>query len=232
MVEPLVTCIVPVFNGERYLGAALDSVFRQTFRVDEIIVVDDGSSDATPAIAASHGDRIRYIAQPKAGTAAARNRGLAASRGEWIAFLDADDLWETDKIERQVLHLRDHPETGALFTYAQNFWVDELKSEAEQFRHHRIAKPLPAYIASTLMVRRSAFDRVGLFDTRRKQAETLDWVLRAQRTGLAIEILPQVLTRRRLHHTNVSRVRKEESLADFLDLLKSDLDLRRGGAAD
>lgn len=227
MPDPPVSCVIPVLNGERYLAAALDSVLEQTLPVDEIVVVDDGSTDATPEIAVGYEDRIRYIAQDRVGMGGARDRGIEAAQGEWIAFLDADDLWDPEKIERQARHFQDRPETGALFTYAQNFWAEELRAEAERFRDHRIAKPQPAYIPSTLMARRSVFEAVGGFGSARRHAETLDWVLRAQRAGVRIEILPEVLTRRRLHARNVSRLERNEMLADFLDLLKSDLDLRR-----
>src|SRR5690242_4967891 len=95
---PTVTCIVPVFNGERYLGEALDSIFAQGHQPLEVLVVDDGSTDGSAAVAKSYGDRVRYFFQPNAGPAAARNLGLEAARGEFIAFLDADDLWHRDKL--------------------------------------------------------------------------------------------------------------------------------------
>ena len=99
MTKPnLISCIVPVFNGERYLAEALDSILAQTWRPLEVIVVDDGSTDGTAHIAAGYGAEVSYIHQANAGPAAARNRGLDAARGEFIAFLDADDLWHKDKL--------------------------------------------------------------------------------------------------------------------------------------
>src|ERR687893_681850 len=101
MSAPLVSCIVPVFNGERYLQAALDSIFAQTYRSLEVLVVDDGSTDNTAAIVGSYGDRVRYLQQDNHGPSAARNRGIEAATCEFIAFLDADDLWHAEKLERQ-----------------------------------------------------------------------------------------------------------------------------------
>jgi glycosyltransferase involved in cell wall biosynthesis len=110
MSTPLVSCIVPVFNGERYLAEALDSVLGQTYRALEVIVVDDGSTDGTPAVVRTFGARVRCVTQPNAGLAAARNRGLAAATAELVAFLDADDLWLPEKIACQMERFRAHPE--------------------------------------------------------------------------------------------------------------------------
>ena len=97
--EPnLVSCIIPVFNGELYLREALESVFEQTYRTTEVVVVDDGSTDETPNIAASFQSRVTYIRQDNQGPATARNTAIRAARGEFIAFLDCDDLWEPEKL--------------------------------------------------------------------------------------------------------------------------------------
>src|SRR2546426_10667200 len=98
MKESLISCIVPVFNGERYLHETLNSILAQTYRPLEIIVADDGSTDGTRTIVASYGQQVRYLWQLNAGPAAARNLGLTAAKGEFIAFLDADDLWHPEKL--------------------------------------------------------------------------------------------------------------------------------------
>jgi glycosyltransferase involved in cell wall biosynthesis len=99
---PLISCIVPVFNGERYLGEALDSILAQTYRPLEVVVVDDGSAEGAAAVVARYRDQIRPLFQPNAGQAAARNLGLSVARGEFVAFLDADDLWHPEKLARQM----------------------------------------------------------------------------------------------------------------------------------
>lgn len=121
MKQPLISCIVPVYNGELYLREAIDSILAQTYRPLEIIVVDDGSTDATPDVVAGYGDRLRYIRQPNAGPGAARNHGLNLAQGEFIAFLDADDLWHPDKLARQMTRFLNRPDLDLCITYAQHF---------------------------------------------------------------------------------------------------------------
>ena len=100
MKRQLISCIVPVFNGELYLAEALESILKQSYRPLEIIVADDGSTDGTEAIVARFGTQVRYLYQPNSGPATARNLGLGAVRGEFVGFLDADDLWHPEKLER------------------------------------------------------------------------------------------------------------------------------------
>src|SRR5688572_20501170 len=95
---PTISCIVPVYNGERYIREALDSILGQTYPNLEVVVVDDGSTDATAAAVASYGNRVSYLWQPNAGPVAARNLGLGAATGDYVAFLDADDLWHLEKL--------------------------------------------------------------------------------------------------------------------------------------
>jgi glycosyltransferase involved in cell wall biosynthesis len=99
---PTLSCIVPVYNSEAYLGQALDSILAQTLLPAEIIIIDDGSTDATPMIAAKYARHVSYIRQENQGPAGARNAGLRVAGGEFLAFLDADDTWHPEKLERQM----------------------------------------------------------------------------------------------------------------------------------
>jgi len=141
MTQPLISCIVPVFNGERYLTEALESILKQTYRPLEIIVADDGSTDGTATLVASYGDQVRYLFQPNAGVAAACNLGVRASRGEFIAFLAADDLWHPQKLVLQMSQFQNRPELDLCLTHMQNFWSPELRTEAERFRDQPLAQP-------------------------------------------------------------------------------------------
>lgn len=132
--QPLISCIVPVFNGERYLWEALESIFAQTYRPIEVLVVDDGSTDGTGAVAASYGSRLRYLWQPNAGPAAARNRGLEAARGEFVAFLDADDLWHPEKLARQMARFAARPGLDGSVAHVQMQWEAEVACEGERCR--------------------------------------------------------------------------------------------------
>jgi glycosyltransferase involved in cell wall biosynthesis len=206
MNHDLISCIVPVFNGERYLQEALDSILAQTYQPLELIVVDDGSTDGTATLAAGYGERIRYLWQANAGEASARNRGLSAAQGEFIAFLDADDLWHPEKLTRQVARFHERPELDLSFTWFQNFWVPELAEEAKLYQKRVLAQPVSAYGISTFVTRRSAFTKFGNFSTEEHPAATgMMWFLRAAERGAVIEIWPETLTYRRLHATNLSR---------------------------
>jgi glycosyltransferase involved in cell wall biosynthesis len=230
---PLISCIVPVYNGELFLDEALDSILAQSYRPIEVIIIDDGSTDGTANIIRNHlpgvrGGLVRSIRQENAGQVAATNRAVEAASGELLAFLDADDVWHPEKLSRQSAHLADHPEVDVSFTLVQNFWIDELAEEAERFRDHRIARPIPGYIMGTMLARRRAFDVAGFFDVGHDHAHTQEWVLRARAHGLMVALLPETLTRRRLHPGNRSRAAREHSRDDFLNVLKLDLDRRRG----
>jgi glycosyltransferase involved in cell wall biosynthesis len=229
---PLISCIVPVFNGETYLGEALESIWQQTYRPLEILVVDDGSTDGTAAVAAGYGDRIRYVKQINTGAPTARNLGLSMARGEFVAFLDADDLWHPDKLQRQTARFAARPELQACVTHLQNFWIPELEAERHRFLGHRLSESLPGYVTQTLLARNALFERVGRFDPALRVGDTTDWFLRASEQGTVIELLSDVLVYRRLHEHNmsmepVSRQMTSSMQDAILRVVKASLDRRR-----
>jgi len=226
MKPPLISCIVPVFNGERYLGETLDSILAQTYRPLEIIVIDDGSTDGTRAVANRYGSSIRYLCQANAGEAAARDHGLKVAQGELIAFLDADDLWHPQKLTLQSARLCERPEIDLCFTHFRNFWVPELAEEEHRFQTHPLSRLQSGWSISTLLAHRTTFEKFGNFgDTDcGLRTESMIWYLRvAERRGV-IEVLPEVLMYRRLHASNVSR---NVSLEPFLSILKEWRDYQR-----
>ena len=103
-----ISAVIPAYNCEKYISRSIDSVLNQTHPVDEIVVVDDGSTDDTAKAIGGYGDKVRYIHQQNAGVSASRNAGVEAARGDWIAFLDADDEWSPERIQSQVELLRDN----------------------------------------------------------------------------------------------------------------------------
>jgi glycosyltransferase involved in cell wall biosynthesis len=224
--EPLVSCIVPVFNGERYLSEALESILAQTHARLEVIVVDDGSTDGTRTVARSYGGRVRYFHQENAGHAAARNLGLDAANGPLVAFLDADDLWHSEKLERQVAHFRAVPALDACVTFVRNFWSPELAPD-DRWGDSRLAEPVPGYRSVTLLARRSLFDTVGRFDPALRHGNDTDWFLRAAEHGATIKLLRDVLVYRRLHDANRSRLLATSSRSEYVRILKASLDRRR-----
>ncbi len=227
----LVSCIVPVHNGERYLGETLDSIAAQSHRPIEVIVVDDGSTDDSPAIARTHRSGARVVSQPQAGHAAARNRGVAAAAGAFVAFLDADDLWLPGKLARQLAAFDARPELDVVFTHLESFLSPD--AALDEVNAGELGRTIPGYSSVTLLARRRAFDTVGLFDPSLSHANDRDWFLRAADAGVATEMIPEVLVRRRLHARNRSRLLAAQSQAEYLRLLKRSIDRRRqsGGAA-
>ncbi len=232
MDRPLISCIVPVYNGEPYLAEALDSIRQQTYRRLEIIVVDDGSTDGTAQVISGYGQQVRGLRQSHSGPGAARNLGLREAGGTLIAFLDADDLWHPQKLARQLACFASRPGLAMCMTHLQNFWIPGLEKAAQRFRDHRFAKPLPGYAPQTLLVRRSLFETVGYFDPALQPADDLDWFLRAAEQGTEMELLPEVLVYRRVHRENVSMEPGKGTIGasmkeQLLHVLKASLDRRR-----
>ena len=228
----LISCIVPVYNGERYLAESIDSILAQSYRPLEVIVIDDGSTDGSAEVVARYGDPVRYARQENAGVAAAFNHGLRLAAGEMIAFLAADDLWHPDKLTLQAeLFARDEA-LDACVTLIQNFWVPELREEQARLESTPIARPMPGYTTVTLLARRRVFDLAGAFDAALPHGHDLAWFLRAAERGAAIGMLPRVLVYRRLHQGNRSRGLASQSRAAFLQVIKASLDRRRAAGGE
>lgn len=232
MITQMVSCIVPVYNGERYLAKALDSIIAQSYVPIEIIVVDDGSTDATPDVVRRFGEAVRYVRQDNAGPATARNHGLGLTNGEFVAFLDADDLWTPEKLSRQVGVLNARPDLDFVVCHAQNFWEDELAHEARQFEGHARGKAIAAYVTQALLARKDAFRRVGPFNTALGHGDSMDWFLRARELDVRGELLEDVMVMRRMHPDNVSRTNAGRSLDEFFGILKGALDRKRATVTD
>ena len=228
MTGALISCIVPVFNGERFLSEALDSILGQTWRPLEILVVDDGSTDASAEIAAGYGPPVTCLRQDNQGAAAAKNLGLSVAQGEFIAFLDADDLWLPEKLGRQMALLRERPGFCLCLSRFQNFWMPELADEAEQYRDEPLSQPLSAWSIGTLLASRETVERVGPFPDGHRGNENMLWFLRAAKAGATIEVLAQVLLRRRFHHGNDTRRGTAHELELFLPIVQAWRDLRHG----
>lgn len=227
MSKYLISCIVPVFNGERYLEKTLESILGQTYQPIEIIVVDDGSTDKTKTIVDKYSNKVSYYWQLNAGPAAARNRGLDVAKGKFVAFLDADDLWHPKKLEIQINCFKANPKLGFCITHVQNFWIDELTEEKNKFKGHCRSQPLPGYVTNTLLARKTLFEDVGRFNVALRHSDDTEWFLRASEHGSIVELLPDVLTFRRIHQNNLSRQENETSRDEYLRLVKRTLDSRR-----
>ncbi|MES2460458.1 MAG: glycosyltransferase [Armatimonadota bacterium] len=226
-----VSVIIAVYNGERYLAEAIESVLNQTRSVLEVIVVDDGSTDRSAAVAAGYGSAVRCFTRPHEGVSAALNFGVAQARGNLFAFLDADDLWHEDKIARQAAALRRPDAPDIVFAHAQPFVSPDVAASGESVSAAQDAAA-PGYLKGTMLLSRSTFARVGSFDTTRQLGDFIDWFLRAREAGLRSEMLPDVLLHRRIHGDNTG-IREKHLQSDYVKILKASLDRRRAtGAPD
>ena len=181
--NPVVSVVIPSYNRKDFLRLALQSVISQTAKPDEIIVVDDGSTDQTVEHLSSEFPSVTWLLKENQGVAAARNHGIRRARGEWIALLDSDDQWDKNKLDEQIHHLKAHPDCRACHT--QEKWIRNQnqvypptyldKSHDQLFkrslRHCLIC-------ASSCMFHRSLFDEVGLFDEALTVCEDYDFWLR------------------------------------------------------
>ena len=222
--QPLVSVIIPVHNGGRYLRAALESVFAQTYRPFEVIVVDDGSVDDSGVIAQTFNE-VRYIPQANQGVAAARNNGIEAARGEFFAFLDQDDLWTPDKLKLQIAYFQSHPDVGYTLTQ-QQFFLDPGATIPAWFRKELLSEAHTGWVLGTVVVRRSAFEQVGNFATGYSAASDGDWFFRAKAAGISMAVVPELLLLKRIHGGNES-ARAKEILSELRKVVKSSLDRQR-----
>jgi GT2 family glycosyltransferase len=216
--RPLVSVVIPVFNGEAFIAAAVESVLAQDYRPLEVIVADDGSTDRTREIVATF-PLVSLLALEHRSAGAARNAGVRAAKGQVIAFLDADDLWLPEKISRQMEALIADPALEAVFAHLQEF--REEGAEAKD-------RSRPGLTPATMLIRRAAFTRIGWFSEEESALEGVDWQLRASEESLRTLMLPDVLYRRRIHGKNRSIV--DRDLNGYIRALKASLDRRRRSA--
>lgn len=209
-----VSVVIPVRNGDRFLAEAIESALGQSRTPLEVIVVDDGSSDSTPKVARAFGSRVRFVSQPPLGVAAALNRGVELAGGDFLAFLDADDVWTQDKLGLQLAALHARPRLDAVFGYLAN--VDQRGCARETFA---------GWSRGTMLIRGEAFARVGPF-TQWRLGEFVEWYARAVDLGLVLLMLPDVLLLRRVHDANVG-VRLRQERHEYARVLKAVLDRRR-----
>ena len=223
--EPLVSVVIPTFNGVKYIRETLDSVLGQNYRPLEVIVVDDGSTDATRKTVGKYAPHVTLIVQARQSHPAARNRGIRCASGEFLSFLDHDDLWTPSKIEAQMNCFRNQPSLDLVFGHIQNFFSPELTDEDRQ-RVRAPLDPLPGLLQGAMLATRKAFDQVGPFCEERNLGDFLDWYGRAMVLGLKTQMLPETVLRRRIHATNYSRTHKHLQ-EQYLSAVKQLLDRRR-----
>ncbi len=226
-----VSVAIPARNAARYLDQAIASALGQSSPPLEVIVVDDGSTDETAAVAASYGARVRLVRRDAGpgNAGASRSIGVEHAKGSVLAFLDADDYWEPEWLSLGVAALDERPAPDLVFGRMREFISPDLDPE-EAARLAPAAVDRPAFYAPGMLVRRSTYERIGAFNTENPGAEFTDWLLRARDLGLNELVLDRVTVNRRLHLTNATRVHRQQ-LRDHAVVIKASLDRRRASGA-
>lgn len=215
---PLVSVVLPVFNGARFLEAAIRSVYSQDCCPIELIVVDDGSTDSSAEIVRAVAPESVLIRQENAGPAAARNTGLAVARADYYAFIDADDVWPPNKLDRQLCVLVDDEGPDVTLGLTRCLLPDETLAEPRFFMQLGCG-----------LYRRRAFERIGRFDAAIQPSEDIDWFTRAREAGLKFSVTEDVTLHYRLHEDNLTRGTDAHDLG-HVRIVKRSLDRRRARA--
>ena len=225
MKRPTISVIVPVYNAQRYLAEAIQSILAQGRQPDEIIVVDDGSTDGSAAIAGKFADKIRFFQQENKGAGAARNLGVKMCTGSLLAFLDADDTWTPNKLSLQLKTLDADPDLDFVLGTVHQFVSPELGKEARCSLRSEL-KTMPAYHVGAMLIKRPSFYNVGFFNEDLQLGEYIDWFNRAKHLELSYCVLDETVLGRRIH-THNQGIYKKAHLKDYIAVLKSSLDRRR-----
>ena len=228
MIERRVSAVITAYNSEAFIAEAIRSILQQSRAVDEIVVVDDGSTDNTRQVVAEFADQgIKYIQQHNVGAGAARNRGIRETSGEYIAFLDADDMWLEDKTKLQVEYLNSHSRVGMVSGFARwwNTAKDTVRISGEKLEsmsklrreilvHNMLGNP------SMVMLRRSTLAEVGLFDEQIRWGQDWDlWIRLVERYEAAM--IPEPVATYRWHRENLSHIRRWERLLSYWNVSRN-----------
>ena len=224
-IKGLVSVVIPAYNAEAFIASAIDSVLAQSYRLLEIIVVDDGSTDATARIAESYGAPVTCFRRENSGPPVARNRGILAAQGEYIGFLDADDLYEPGRIDLQVSKLHHNPGIDIVIGGVIR---EQLATGPDEPMAFKPMEPDPhTYIALGLcLMRREIFERVGVLEPSLRHCDDWDWMMRARELQVPMLMHDEIVLRVRLHWNNLTRDR-EQGTYYLSIMMKRSLDRRR-----
>jgi glycosyltransferase involved in cell wall biosynthesis len=208
----LVSVVIPTYNRRHYIVEAVESVLAQTYRPLEIIVVDDGSTDGTEGELQRFKKEVKYFRQENAGPSAARNRGIRAATGEYVALLDSDDLWAPTKLEKQVSLMERSPQVGVVFCEIARLEVDTGETQVRRcppdlrgdIRRRLLRRNCVIGSDSAVLVRRACFDQMGVFDESLQQAEDWDLWIRISR-HFRFDFVPEPLVTIRVHGSNLHK---------------------------
>ena len=219
-----VSVAVAVHDDAEYVGGALDSVLSQIGPEDEVVVVDDGSTDDTPDVLAAYGDRIRVLRPGRVGLSGARNRGIAASRGRYLTFIDADDLWPAGSLEAKLRAL-DGSSADVVVGLTEEF-LDEAVDDPGRHGLRAASECVRGWFLGAVLAHRDAFAKIP-FDEEQPLAITVDWLPRAREAGLTFEAFEAVTLRRRIRPGSMTTDADGYHKA-LLSALRANIGARRG----
>jgi len=223
--KPAISVIIPVYNAEKYLTEAIESVLAQKTRPLEVIVVDDGSTDSSPDVAERFGPPVKCLRKENAGAPSARNAGIEITQGDFFAFLDADDYWAENKLELQLKAFDENPTADLIFGHVSQFHSPDMPQELKsRLTYH--AKQMPGYLIGAMLAKRKSFKKIGFMSTEFITGDFIDWYLRAIDKELESIMLPEVVLRRRLHADNLG-VRRRDLRSEYALIVKANLDRKR-----
>lgn len=201
--DPLISIIMATYNRANYIKEALDSIMKQTFKDYEIIVADDGSTDNTKDILEKY-EGIRYLLLEHSGIAMTRNAAVSAARGKWIAFLDSDDLWKEEKLQKQVDYIQAHPDCRIVYTKFSNF-TDVPENVLDQRQQELLqVDDIEWYLPSALADAR-LFAEVGMFDKKWEPNDDTEWNFRLKFYQINMShCINEILYLRRVHGSNIT----------------------------
>ena len=217
----MISVIIPVFNREEFIAEAIQSVLNQDYNPIEVLVVDDGSTDRTRKTVEQFGKQVRYIFQENSGPANARNTGLNNAAGDFIGFLDADDLWPENRLGNDISILNKYPDLGFVIGCTK-----QVFNRGTKIRSNKKEETTVTLLMGCALLRSSVFKTVGNFDETMKFGEDLDWFLRAKESGIPFRIIEKISLIYRIHENNMSNDRKQLDHYTLLALKKS-LDRKR-----
>ncbi|BAL75561.1 glycosyltransferase family 2 protein [Bradyrhizobium cosmicum] len=216
-----VSVVIAAYNAQGYIAEAIESVLGQTVPPDEVIVIDDGSTDGTRSVLERFAGRIVALTQGNSGQAVAVNQGLALARGELIGFCDADDLWTARKQELQLARLERDGELDAVFGKVQQFVSPDVP-EQQRARLTPAVEIMPGELKQCMLIRRDALMRIGAFDETLPATFFIAWLGRAKQGGLKTAHVDDIVVRRRLHPGNGGRLHTEaQNLQTLMALRKA-----------
>ena len=225
--SPYVSVVIPVYNGAKYLGDAIKSALDQTVPPREIIVIDDGSMDRTPQVAAAFGPPVSYCRQDRQGPPAARNSGIQKATSEWISVLDSDDVWPENSLELQLAPVREDPSLQVVAGYAL-LWPGP-GGESVPLPYELPPEPRLVMNLGSALIRKSLFGRLGSLNTKLFYCDDWDWFMRARELGIRMHIHRGLVLYYRRHEGNLTNNRELDHHF-VVRMLKQSLDRRRAAA--